>query len=109
MIKSVVDDVFNVQSLRERLRGPKNSYRVPKKQWERWNICQRDVFNRTYIFMLENQGLFHHPKQKDLNPQFWKTTCWNAAWIAADAVVGEVPPSKTVIEVKAKPRKKKVQ
>lgn len=65
-----------------------NSYKVPKKQWGKWNDVGRETFNGLYFIMSRNPGLFNHPKAK-LKPQdipraHWKVTCWNAAWLAAD-------------------------
>lgn len=64
----------------------KNSYRVSKKQWGEWSERARYVFNSLYSAMSSNQDLFRHPKQRALSDELWKTPCWNAAWIAADAV-----------------------
>jgi len=62
-----------------------NHYRVAKRKWKNWpDICQR-VFNETYESMMENQDLFMHPKAKGIEPAFWTTICWNAAWTAADS------------------------
>jgi len=66
-----------------------NRYKVPKTQWSKWLPPSQDVFNVVYGVMIENQRIFQHPKAVPLDPEHWKTTAWNAAWIAADAVVGE--------------------
>lgn len=65
-----------------------NNHKVPLKHWRKWTPQARKVFNETYETMLENQGLFLHPKQATVPQAQWKTTAWNAAWTAADAVVG---------------------
>lgn len=65
-----------------------NSHKVPLKHWRKWTPQARKVFNETYETMLENQGLFLHPKMATVPQAQWKTTAWNAAWTAADAVVG---------------------
>ena len=65
-----------------------NTYAVPIKQWRKWTPAARKVFNETFETMLDNQRLFLHPKQAAVPLDQWKTTSWNAAWIAADAVVG---------------------
>lgn len=67
-----------------------NNHKVPLKQWKRWTPAARKVFNETYETMLENQGLFLHPKSAAIPQAQWKTTAWNAAWTAADAAVGAV-------------------
>lgn len=64
----------------------KNSYRVGRSQWKLWTEEARYTFNEVYVTMAYNQGLFKHPKDKDVSDEFWDTTSWNAAWIAADAV-----------------------
>jgi hypothetical protein len=42
--------------------------------------------------------LFKHPDAAEQVPEQWKTTCWNAAWIAADAVMGEKSAGMGVID-----------
>jgi len=56
------------------------------------------VFNETFETMSDNQGLFRHPKTAAVPQAQWTTTAWNAAWIAADAVVGEVLLAGTVVQ-----------
>lgn len=68
-----------------------NNHKVPLKHWRKWTPQARKVFNETYETMLENQGLFLHPKQATVPQAQWETTAWNAAWTAADAVVGAAP------------------
>jgi hypothetical protein len=62
---------------------PENLYKVPKSQWKKWSPQARRVFNTVYDSMVLNQWLFKHPKAPDLDNLHWKTTAWNAAWIAA--------------------------
>jgi hypothetical protein len=68
----------------------RNVNRVPRSQWRKWSKEARAVFNRVYSFMFDNRDLMLHPKQDKPKPAHWKTTAWNAAWIAADAVDGRV-------------------
>lgn len=68
----------------------KNLYAVPLKQWRKWTPAARKVFNETFETMNDNQGLFQHPKTAAVPQAQWTTTAWNAAWTAADAVVGAV-------------------
>ena len=63
-----------------------NRFKVPLKKWRKWNRVARKVFNETFSAMSSNQGLFLHPHQDKLSRRMWRTTAWNAAWIAADAV-----------------------
>jgi len=44
------------------------------------------TFNETYTIMKGNQDLFLHPETGKPKKDHWKTTAWNAAWIAADSV-----------------------
>jgi hypothetical protein len=63
-----------------------NVHGVAKRQWKKWDKLARYVFNETYELMINNQGLFKHPKDVPSDLEMWKTTAWNAAWIAADNV-----------------------
>jgi hypothetical protein len=69
----------------------KNLYKVPSKAWRGWNAMARAVFNRVYDFSMENFSLMSHPKMERPKPAHWKTLSWNAAWIAADAVMDDIP------------------
>lgn len=82
----------------------KNVNRVPKKQWARWSLTARRVFNEVNGFMLDNQWLMLHPKSPQPNKEHYKTIAWNAAWIAADAV-DESVPTEIVTKVKRKKAK----
>jgi hypothetical protein len=62
----------------------RNIYKVPKAQWTKWDKESKYIFNSLYSHMMDNMDLYLHPKQPALQPLHWKTTCWNAAWIAAD-------------------------
>jgi hypothetical protein len=76
-----------------------NLYKVPLKKWRKWSPLARTVFNRVYDFTFENQWAMLHPKQPKPSPTHWKTTAWNAAWIAADAVDNTIPDE--IVEVAA--------
>jgi hypothetical protein len=65
----------------------KNLHKVPKKQWAKWPELAQITFNETYESLLHNQKLFLHPKQDPARQEYWGTTCWNAAWVAADAAL----------------------
>jgi hypothetical protein len=71
----------------------KNNNRVPQKQWRKWSNQARAVFNRTYEFFMAtgNQAVLSHPKMHKIEPVYWKTISWNAAWIAADACDDTIP------------------
>jgi hypothetical protein len=62
-----------------------NLYHVPVRQWRKWPAKCRQVFNEVYSTMSRNQDTFLHPQQDKISKRMWKTTAWNAAWIAADA------------------------
>jgi hypothetical protein len=61
-----------------------NRYKVPKKQWRRWGDRARRVFNEVFGVMSQ-QDIFLHPKATPAKRAYWRTTRWNAAWIAAEA------------------------
>lgn len=63
-----------------------NTFRVPKGQWASWSEHAKRVFNELYGLMNVNQTIFTHPKQPKTDPEQWRTVCWNASWMAADAV-----------------------
>ena len=69
----------------------KNVNRVPKKQWSKWSKEAKAIFNRSYLFFINNQGLMKHPRAPKLSPNQWQTVSWNAAWIAADACDDTIP------------------
>ena len=62
-----------------------NIFHVPLRQWRKWGVVGRQVFNEVYSAMSRNQELFLHPQAEKLSKRMWKCTAWNAAWIAADA------------------------
>jgi hypothetical protein len=79
-----------------RLKKPlqqRNKFKVPSSQWKKWPDIAQRVFNDTYSVMMGSPSLFKHPKDPIQKPasrtqaSHWKTTSWNAAWIAADGVV----------------------
>lgn len=61
-----------------------NIYKVSKKQWKKWNPQEQTLFNELHWYMIENQHLFKHPLGAAQVDKIWKTTAWNAAWMAAD-------------------------
>jgi hypothetical protein len=66
----------------------KNKHKVQKEQWERWSPRGHYVFNSVYEQVLD-QTVFSHPKTRPVTAKQWKTTAWNAAWVAADAASEE--------------------
>jgi hypothetical protein len=64
----------------------KNVFNVPQRQWRKWPVLGRQVFNEVYTSMTKNQEMFLHPKQEKVSRSHWKTTAWNAAWTAASAI-----------------------
>lgn len=61
----------------------KNTYKVPKKQWQAWSKMAQVVFNRCYDHILNNQEIMKHPKAESLPATQWETFAWNSAWSAA--------------------------
>lgn len=62
-----------------------NMFKVPKKQWKKWNDQERYIFNDVFLMMTLNQSLFLYPDTAEQSEERWRTTCWNAAWTAADS------------------------
>ena len=61
-----------------------NHYKVPKKQWNKWNQKEvRFLFNNLYGSMITDPAFFQHPKAPAVQKKHWKTIAWNAAWWAA--------------------------
>ena len=67
------------------IKSRRNVFGVPQAKWQEWGTLGRQIFNEVYSAMVKNQRLFIHPKQPPVSRAHWKTTAWNAAWIAADA------------------------
>lgn len=61
----------------------RNRYGVQKKQWTKFGEVGQRVFNEVYSSMIGNQYLFSHPAAAPVPRAQWRTTCWNAAWVAA--------------------------
>lgn len=53
---------------------------------EDWSLEARRVFHYVYDFMLLNPDSFRHPDAAEIPEEHWKTTAYNAAWTAANAV-----------------------
>lgn len=79
-----------------------NKHKVPARQWKKWTLVGRAVFNKTYEHMVENQGLYIHPKAIIEELEIFKTTAWNASWMAADVCSrGErILIDRLIIEIK---------
>lgn len=61
-----------------------NKFKVPKKAWGSWTLVAKHVFNKTYESMTKEPESFLHPKQTPAPLlEHFKTTAWNASWIAA--------------------------
>jgi hypothetical protein len=75
-----------IESLTEKV---PNRFKVSKDQWRKWTPDAQRVFNEVYYVMRENPRLFAHPSMElvytNMSKRDWSTTCWNAAWTAADA------------------------
>lgn len=63
-----------------------NIYKVPKKVWNEWTTLQQLTFNNVYAAVIDDQEIFIHPKSDPCRQEYWTTTAWNMAWIAADSV-----------------------
>jgi hypothetical protein len=63
-----------------------NTYKVPVKQWKKWNDIAKKTFNITYFNIKACYNTFLHPKTGKITKEEHITIAWNSAWIAADAV-----------------------
>jgi hypothetical protein len=71
------------------VRVVRNKYKVPLKQWKKWSLDSKLLFNLVYSQMVNNQFLYTHPKGI-INKQWaWRTTAYNAAWTAAETLRGK--------------------
>lgn len=72
--------------------GAANRFNVPKRAWHSWTKDGRRVFNELYSAMKGTPWAFQAPSQEKakIKPRTWQVTCWNAAWIAAEAASGKV-------------------
>ena len=61
-----------------------NKHDVPKRQWKKWNEQEQYLFNSIYDQMTQRPDLFVHPHVVVPSFEYWSTTAWNAAWIAAN-------------------------
>lgn len=61
-----------------------NLYGVSKRQWKKWNEQERKLFNDLFSSMMFEQRIFLHPEAVARSDKHWKTTAWNAAYLAAD-------------------------
>jgi leucyl-tRNA synthetase len=65
-----------------------NKFKVPLRQWRKWNEMERGTFNEVHDLFLHNQQIMCHPKMPKIAEEHWSTIAWNAAWTAADAARG---------------------
>lgn len=65
---------------------PENIHKVSKRQWKKWTVDGRNVFNDLYSTSLANQNLFKHPMASIVYEPHWGTVAWNHAWLAADFI-----------------------
>lgn len=61
-----------------------NTHKVPKRQWKKWGEAARRRFNQLFELMTDHQNFFTHPKAAEIPASHWRTTAWNAAFMAAD-------------------------
>lgn len=71
-----------------------NKHGVAEQVWAAWSEAQRAMFVGLFRYMFDNQSFFAHPKAARLTDEQWRTTAWNAAWIAADLTKMTHPQSK---------------
>lgn len=64
-----------------------NTYKVQKKQWNKWNAEAQELFNALFVEMKENQWCFKPDTVPDIEDKPWEVISWNAAFIAACELV----------------------
>lgn len=64
-----------------------NKNRVPKESWAKWDESAQAIFNEVFRVTQMYYDVFLHPKTGKISKEEHKTIAWNAAWIAADAVM----------------------
>jgi hypothetical protein len=57
-----------------------------------WTLAQNVVFSRLFRHMIGNQAVFTHPDAAEIEPDHWRTVCWNASWMAASFINMEQVP-----------------
>ncbi len=62
----------------------RNHYRVPAKEWRKWDAAEKQLFNSVYSHMYNNQDFYTHSGQEKIKHFHWKVLAWNSAWMAAD-------------------------
>lgn len=62
----------------------RNTYRVPKKQWNRWSSQAKEMFNVTYRLIKENAEHLYPPGRCNLIPKELSVLAWNVAWLTAE-------------------------
>lgn len=77
-----------------------NKFKVPSKQWNKWDDRGRFVFNELYGAMIKSPWGFQSPAvcALKISARAWNCTAWNASWIAADAACG-IGVERTVVDV----------
>jgi len=65
---------------------PDNIHKVSKRQWKKWTVDGRNVFNDLYSTSLKNEFIMNHPDNILLDDERWVTIAWNHAWLAADYI-----------------------
>ncbi len=87
-------------------RKVKNRFKVPVKQWRKWNNHAQRVFNQVHVALRPSmQAIMSHPRAPIMHKEHWGTIRWNAAWLAASAANGD-PAYTRIVAVHPKKRKK---
>lgn len=70
----------------------KNLHKVNRAVWSRWTADQQRLFNDVFDNINRlGPSLFLHPDTiKTITVPEFETIMWNASWIAADNLVGDV-------------------
>lgn len=62
-----------------------NTYKVPIKQWRKWDDQARFTFNRVYSSIIDNWHILAPDSMQPIKPAARKVLAWNIAWVNAEA------------------------
>jgi hypothetical protein len=68
-------------------RNVPNTYKVSEKEWKKWDVDEREVFNSVYKSALSHQDIINPATAEDpqdkIPHKLWKVLVWNIAWLTA--------------------------
>ena len=76
----------------EEIMSVRNTHKVDRRQWRKWNQQQRALFNGVYEDIKRiGPDLFLHvvTAQRKISDEEFEVLAWNAAWTAAHVLKGQ--------------------